>query len=283
MCKTKKITCLSIIFLMILGMVCYAATGTVKTGGQALRMREKASTSSEILEQIETGTKVEILEKNNGWYKIRYNEKTGYAYAEYIVENEETEVNESVEINGKINVYIMPLITSSVINTIDNGENVQIQKQLNDWAYITNGTVTGWVRVYVLNGGQIQEEVTGENETQIEQVPEKQPENEEIVEKPKTEEQKPEEKPEEEKPTIDVSNVTDKPTETEEREASIKKGYIKVDSATLRKEATTKSEVVTYLLKGTGVTILAETENWYKVQYYEYTGYMAKSLISQEL
>lgn len=265
MCKTKKITCLSIIFLMILGIVCYAATGTVKTGGQALRMREKASTSSEILEQIETGTKVEILEKNNGWYKIRYNEKTGYAYAEYIVENEETEVNESVEINGKINVYIMPLITSSVINTIDNGENVKIQKQLNDWAYITNGTVTGWVRVYVLKGGQIQEESPEE----MEKLPEEKPQNEEVTEEPK--------------PIIDVSNVTDKPTETEEREASIKKGYIKVESATLRKEATTKSEIVTYLLKGTGVTILAETENWYKVQYYEYTGYMAKSLISQEL
>lgn len=280
--KTKKITYLSIIFLIILGMACYAATGTVKTGGQALRMREKASTSSEILEQIETGTTVEILEKNNGWYKIKYNEKEGYAYAEYIVEGQEEKI-ESNAATGKIEVYIMPLITSSVINTIDNNENIQIQKQLNDWAYITNGTVTGWVRVFVLNGGQVQEEVTGENETQIEQVPEKKPENEEIVEKPKTEEQKPEEKPEEEKPVIDVSNVTDKPEETEEREAAIKKGYIKVDSATLRKEATTKSEVVTYLLKGTGVTILAETENWYKVQYYEYTGYMAKTLISQDL
>lgn len=280
--RNKTILSLSIACLLGVGSICYAATGVVKTNGQALRLREQANTSSNIIEQVQTGTSVEILEKSGDWYKIKYNEKTGYAYAEYIVENETT--NEGPKASGEINLYIMPLITSSVVNKINVGENIQIEKQLNDWAYITNGTIAGWARLYLVNGGQIEQP---EQKQEQEKEPEQTENSEQQEEQSNIETEKLEEKPEieeetqtQQKPTVDITN---KPVETEENTPKIEKGYINVSSATVRKEATTNSEVVTYLLKGAGVTILAETENWYKIQYFDYTGYVAKTLISENL
>ena len=104
-------------------------------------------------------------------------------------------------------------------------------------------------------------------------------------------------------PTISESENTEKPEQTAKPEdeettssgpsnsaqtegtSSASKGYVAVDSATVRAEATTESEVVTYLIKGTSFDIKAETEEWYKIEYEDiegkiYKGYIYKSLVT---
>lgn len=54
---------------------------TAKSG---LRIRKSKSTKSSILGAIPYNTKVEILEKSGNWYKIVYNNITGYASSTYI-------------------------------------------------------------------------------------------------------------------------------------------------------------------------------------------------------
>ena len=58
-------------------------TGTV-TGVETLNVRSGPSTNSGILFTISRGTKVTVLEETNGWYKIQVLNRTGYAYAQYI-------------------------------------------------------------------------------------------------------------------------------------------------------------------------------------------------------
>jgi len=58
--------------------------GTVHTTSGKLNLRKEASTSSPIIDRAESGTKVEILEVLNGWYKVRYAGKTVYAKAEFV-------------------------------------------------------------------------------------------------------------------------------------------------------------------------------------------------------
>ncbi|WDC84957.1 SH3 domain-containing protein [Caloramator sp. mosi_1] len=49
-----------------------------------LNFRQRPTTKSRVLFVLPRNTKVEILESQNGWYKIKYNNKIAYVYAKYI-------------------------------------------------------------------------------------------------------------------------------------------------------------------------------------------------------
>lgn len=62
-----------------------------------------------------------------------------------------------------------------------------------------------------------------------------------------------------------------------------KKGYINVSSsANIRETASTSANVITTLLRNTEVTIIGEEGDFYKIQYKDITGYVAKSLVSDK-
>ena len=57
-----------------------AASGTVNSGGDPLRVRADPNTSSQILTKLSDGTQVEVLEQpENGWYKIAHEGISGFA------------------------------------------------------------------------------------------------------------------------------------------------------------------------------------------------------------
>lgn len=59
--------------------------GEVNAGGSSLRMRAAAGTSGSIVCSIPDGAIVSLLGVSNGWYKITYSGKTGYASGDYII------------------------------------------------------------------------------------------------------------------------------------------------------------------------------------------------------
>ena len=64
----------------------YPVTARVTDGGVPLRLRQKPSTSSAVLDQIPRGSKIQITGKYNAeWYAAVYNGKSGYVYSSYIV------------------------------------------------------------------------------------------------------------------------------------------------------------------------------------------------------
>ena len=76
MSKLKKISIITILLWSFLLGACYAATATISVS--AARLREEANTTSNILTNIYKGEKVEILEKNGEWYKVKYGSNVGY-------------------------------------------------------------------------------------------------------------------------------------------------------------------------------------------------------------
>ncbi|MDY6012638.1 SH3 domain-containing protein, partial [Clostridium sp.] len=59
--------------------------GVTNTGNQNLNVRKSASTNSELLGKLPTGSKVEIVDKlANGWYRIKYKSSYGYVDSKYI-------------------------------------------------------------------------------------------------------------------------------------------------------------------------------------------------------
>ena len=173
-----------------------------------------------------------------------------------------------VKVNGKLKVYMIPVISSSVIAEIDSSTEFTVVKEITNWTYIMAGDIQGWVRTYGIKGGEQQpSNVVGETEKN------------QNTEEPNT--QVPEEKPEE--PT--TPEVKDN-SGMGETAVDNQKGFVAVDYANIRKQASTSSEIVTTLTKDTSFTITAETEDWYKITYTGidgtvYEGYIYKNLATK--
>ena len=222
------------------------------------------------------------------------NEQTGYLFAEFVNKTETTEkpseptteqtsTEQKTEENqgqtktqNKIKVYNMPLITSTVVNEVEPNVEIKIEKQITNWSYITAGEVKGWVRTYGIQN-KIKTSTVEEPKTEEPQKPD-------VVEEPSqptvTEPEKPAEPetPAENKPADNSSS-------TETTVGNVK-GFVAVDYANMRKQASTDSEIVTTLTKDTSFTITAETEEWYKVKFTSiddvvYEGYIFKNLVTK--
>lgn len=264
------------IALMIWGIYCieiYAATGTVKTEGA--RIRAEANTSSEVIEVVYEGEEVEVIEKDDTWYKVKYKDKTGYMREDLInvngevkeitpaqeenTENEnkeepqkekeeekeepETEKEKTVNPLGdkKIvqnnSVRILPSLSSSVIGEVKEGDVVTVIKVLNSWSYIKfKNDKKAWIPTRFL----------------------KEIENSEA----------PENKPVEQLP--------------EPAEPTTKTGYINVSAAVIREKPDKSSEPIGETYMNKSVEILGEDGDWYKILYNGKEAYIAKRLVSNE-
>ena len=292
----KKLCVTAIGTLGILGTTVFAATGIVNAPS-GLVLRQEASTSSAPLATVPDKTEVNILEESEEWYKVTYNNQEGYLFKEYVNSNEsvETETPETeepieeptqdpqtttetpvegvqnVQTKSQVKVYAIPLITSTVINEIQANVEVTIEKQITNWSYISAGEIKGWVRTY-----GIQNPVQEQTQEQPAEQPEI-PETEEPVEEPTQEPEKPE--------TPETPNEPADNTSSSETPVPDIKGFVAVDYANVRKEASTSSEIVTTLTRDTSFEVLAETAEWYKIRYTSpdevvYEGYMSKELVT---
>ena len=94
--KEFAIMILMITIMGILSIKVEATTG--KINSETVNMRKEPNTDSTIIEQLDKDCKVEILEQENGWYKIKVNEKniTGYVSDKLVdIEGEGTTDNQS--------------------------------------------------------------------------------------------------------------------------------------------------------------------------------------------
>lgn len=272
--KLEKISITAIASLAVLGTTVFGATGKVYNTSQGLVLRKEASKSAEPLATIANDAEVEIIEKTGEWYKVNANGKEGYLFAEYVEvqeesEEEPTENTEQPVTNNQetpenttkteTKIYIVPVITSSVIGTIPENTKLNVEKTLNNWSYVSYGETKGWIRTASYNTVEVTEKPQKEApEVVPEEIPVETPEEPQEQENEQVEE-----------------------TPTENTNLSFTKGYINSESVNVRKGPSTDTDIVTILILNTGVTITAQTDEWYKVTYGDYTGYIYKPLISE--
>lgn len=293
--KNIKISLASLGILSIFGTSALAATGIVNAPN-GLVLRETASKTANPITTLDDKAQVEIVEKDGEWYKVEYNSQEGYLFAEYVnveedvaeapTEETPTDENNNVQIAGNIKVYNMPLITSTVVSTLDEKAQITVIKEITNWSYISAGGIQGWVRTYSIKNPVQPETNTEPSEETVAETekPDEKPLEDGPAEPTVSEPEKPEVEEPEEETTTSYNPSNSAQTESS---STATKGYISVDSATVRKEATTGAEVVTYLIKGTSFAIKAETEEWYKIEYTDiedtvYEGYIYKQLVTVE-
>lgn len=295
----KKIatTIIMIIIMTMMATVAWAATGTVNT--KDLNMREGASTSKNVIKQLAKGTEVNILSEEGEWYQISVNNITGYVNKKYIDKKEETVtedpnkgtvntnpdmINDVSKIKETTTVYVLPLLNSTKIATIDQNTIIDIISEAGNWCYIQNDDVSGWVMASKITGkkkntGDTSAEITNvvnntvsnnnvENEVNVvEQVNDittpNQTENNIVNEVNTT-----------------VSNTVDKKTSESNTSYPVQM-YVNVEAVYVRESATKDSKAVTSIGKGTPVRVTGESGDWYKVEVSDGKGYVMKQFLSK--
>ena len=274
--KVCFITGITFIIMFSLNFKSLATTQGIITDF-SVRLRKEASTNSDIITLLSQDVKVEVLEQSGDWYKIKFEENTGYVYKDYIklqdelksttnktpsddkseetsttkdntnenlnIENNDILETENKTVDKEQSIYIVPLINSSVIYMMNPNTRITVIEEVNGWSYITSEEVSGWIRSDKLVNDQTeQEQVAVQNE--------------------------------------DNTVVEEETIETEESTSESKTGYIKVDGANLRKSASTTADVLTVLYRNTQITVLSTENGWSKVKTDNLEGYVSAELIS---
>ncbi len=255
--KSIVISLLTATIIFCTALCSFASTGIVTT--DTLRLREEASVDASIVALLSMSDEVEILEENNGWYKVKAEVNSeqveGYVSADYIEVNEETSEENKVEeekndteekaaentntqeenkvmikvLSAGTKIYLTPVINSIVLETISEEKQIEITSEVNGWSYITLENEKGWVR---------------------------------------------------------TENITEKEaSETEQQNnnnSSQKTGYISGSSVNFREEANTSGTVISKLSRNTEVKVLSEENGWSKIEVNGTVGFVSSSYVSDE-
>ncbi len=293
----KKLRNLAIFILMIITMLILstkAEATTAKINTETARIRKEASTTSTIIEQLDKNEEVEVLEKADGWCKIQItkngekingyiseslldikeedakqeeeNATTNEISNEVVNENEQEEPvnqdipvaneikeNEEYELSQEIGIKLLPLINSNEKGKISG--KIKVYEIINDWGKIENDTISGWARINTIKSSLTEQEKNEENTTVV---------------------------PEEENNQTTETTTQPEPevTENVETEKVIKTGYVNTESLKVRKEASKTSAEIDSLKLNDQVSILEETDGWYKIKISGQIGYVASKYIS---
>lgn len=270
------------------------AANTAKVTVDTANLREKADSDSKILDLVNKGENVEIVDTIGEWYKVKYKNITGYIRKDLLQLNNETnnivkeqntieentqsqnietentieesvvEANttESTEITGKykakedIKLKVIPLISSLDLQDIKQNTELEVKDTMNNWAYVTVQEKQGWV---VLE--------------KIEKVENK-------VESTKTSEEKPTESKQTEQQETEKKQEAEKKQETTVKQQASKTMYTNTQTVNLRSSADRTSTLITQIAINTKVEVVSESNGWSKVKVNGKEGYIASTLLS---
>jgi uncharacterized protein YgiM (DUF1202 family) len=127
------------------------STGIVNA--DVLNVRSGASTSNSIIGLLNENSTVQIISTNNGWYKIKFNNTTGFVSAEYINTssgNSNSSTEDTVISTGIVNADVLNVrssgnISANIIGALYKDSKVEILSTSNGWHKIKFNGGTGFV------------------------------------------------------------------------------------------------------------------------------------------
>ncbi|MDM1000455.1 SH3 domain-containing protein [Clostridium perfringens] len=240
----------------------------------ALNVRQASTTNSRIIGSLKGGEKVNIINESNGFYKIEFNNSYGYVYSKYIskdgggekaqvVKQEEVKkekVDESKK-EAKSTTKAEPMVLA--IRSLNKTGIVNVSSSLNvrEGASTSSkviGSLSGNTKVIIVGeeGAFYKIEYTGSHG---------------YVAKEYVKD-------------VTESSNSNQGTQTQEKpsipENTEKTGIVNVSSSlNVRSEASTSSKVIGSLSGNTKVTIVGEEGAFYKIEYKDSHGYVAKEYV----
>lgn len=140
--KAVKVLVLSGAMTLLLGATANAAdlaSGVGAITGTSVRMRSESSTSSQILNTLNKGTAVAVLNDGaGGWYQISFAGKTGYVSADYLVLDQDGVFTTYGRVNADgVNVRMAANADSTIAATLSEGTTFTINGITDGWYSVT--------------------------------------------------------------------------------------------------------------------------------------------------
>lgn len=113
----------------------------------SVRLRAAANTGSAILAELNRGTAVSILGRQDGWYKVNYDGKTGYMSADYVTARSSAGDLRCVArvISDGLNLRSGAAASGAVLATVSRGEYVDVSGFENGWFRVQYSGKTGYM------------------------------------------------------------------------------------------------------------------------------------------
>ncbi|MCX0399749.1 SH3 domain-containing protein [Clostridium perfringens] len=234
-----------------------------------LNVRTSPNENGQVIGTLHKNDKVNVLDKSiDGWYKIDFNGRRAYVSSKYVnlisyknnevkteVKKEPIEGTGKVNINTALNVRQASTTNSRIIGSLKGGEKVNIISESNGFYKIEFNNSYGYVYSKYISKDGDSEKV--------------QVVKQEEVKKEKVDESKKEAKatPKAEPVVLAVRSLN-------------KTGIVNVSSSlNVRSSASTSSKVIGSLSGNTKVTIVGEEGAFYKIEYKDSHGYVAKEYV----
>lgn len=277
------------------------ATNTGKITTETARLREKPETDSKVLELASLGDEVEILEEDNGWYKVKFKNIQGYIRTdlveaknnesknsvkeENVQKSESTKTEETVKTSTSVTENVENTATAEETTakeeTIETNGKYNVSENLKlkliPLIYsIESENINKDSEVEVLdivnNWAKVKTNDNKEGWVITEKLVVKEEKTESVQEKTKAEEVKTEEKKEETK-----KDTTNTKTETKQETKTM---YVNSQVVNIRAKADKTSSVVTKLNANAKVEVLSSENGWAYVNINGTKGYIAENLLS---
>ncbi|WP_434797186.1 SH3 domain-containing protein [Terrisporobacter vanillatitrophus] len=110
----------------------------------AVNFRSGPSTSYASIGKFNKGDKVEYLGESGSWIKVKYSDKTGYVYGQYVGEYSSSTITKYVN-TTVLNFRSGPSTSYSVLGTLSSGTKIEVISTSNGWSKIKYDNQTGYV------------------------------------------------------------------------------------------------------------------------------------------
>jgi len=240
-CKIAYMTTILSVFPFCMA---FGATGEID--GNAVRLRKEPTTDSKIIMLLEKGKKVEVLSKENDWYKVKVSQSTGYVSESLIKNVSEDVVALTVSATPEV---VAPAVTPVATATNENelkilavtGSSVNLRKEPS-----TSSTILGKV---VEGDNLISEGLTDDGEWYKVKFG-------------------------------DIEGYIYKDYITEDINKILGEGKVN-SGVNFRKEPSTEAEIIDKIPAGADITILGTEAEWYKVKYNDQEGWIVARCVDR--
>ena len=126
-----------------------SVTGTVKTkyAGSTVNLRAGASTSTSVMKQLKSGTKVKILGENDNWYLVATaNGTQGYMSKNYVSKSGAATTTYATVTGSVVNMRKGAGTQYQIITALTKGTKVRVLSTANkNWWKVSYGSYTGYM------------------------------------------------------------------------------------------------------------------------------------------
>ena len=268
--KKIRILLIIVVLFIVSSTIILAKSGTTTT--DSVNLRNKPSTSSDVIKSLSKNESLEVLEENGDFYKVLYKGRVGYVSKKFVSvagESASTNTTETTNTTSSTNktssttnvtatttteaattasnsdlaigsyklsadsdVYVLPVLYALKNGSLKKGDTVNVITVTPNWVYISNNNISGWVFKTSIEGA---EKTT----------------------------------------TTGATTTTTEATTTTENVVTVN-----TDAVNIREKPSTSSDILGSVGKGRKLEVISKSGDWTQVQFNKVKGYILSKFVS---